>query len=78
MDRDEEAGEDGTGGGVERGDEESIEEHLEGPETVGFDENTEPRVKVVRDPGCPTAEDLEKHNAIHMPYRPWCPICVEA
>ena len=26
----------------------------------------------------PSAEDVERHNATHLPYRDWCPICVKA
>ena len=33
---------------------------------------------VLNDPVKPSAEDVEKHNATHMPYRSWCDICVRA
>ena len=33
--------------------------------------------KLLKDPGAPTAEEIEKHNVTHMPYRSWCPVCVE-
>ncbi len=26
----------------------------------------------------PSAEEISKHNATHLPYRNWCPICVRA
>ena len=35
-------------------------------------------VKDVRDPGCPTSEERERHYKTHVPFRPWCPVCVEA
>ena len=40
--------------------------------------NEEAVVREVRDPGCPTYEERERHNKTHIPFRPWCPICVEA
>ena len=35
-------------------------------------------VKIARDPGNPTPQEREVHNATHVPYRSWCPICVKA
>lgn len=35
-------------------------------------------VKELTDPRKPSAEQIEKHNRHHMPYRNWCPICVKA
>ncbi len=35
-------------------------------------------VKVARDPEMPTAEEVEEHNATHLPHRSWCPVCVKA
>ncbi len=26
----------------------------------------------------PTAEEVEEHNATHLPHRSWCPVCVKA
>ena len=37
-----------------------------------------PPVKVARDPGMPTAEEVEEHSATHLPHRSWCPVCVKA
>lgn len=31
---------------------------------------------VVKDPGKPSGKEIEEHNATHLPYRSWCPICV--
>ena len=33
---------------------------------------------LLRSPIRPSAEDVEKHDATHVPYRNWCPICVAA
>ena len=33
-------------------------------------------VEIARDPGDPTPGDREHHNATHIPYRSWCPVCV--
>ena len=35
-------------------------------------------VRVKRGPKDPTAEEIEEHNACHVPYRSWCPHCVAA
>eukprot|EP00974_Lingulodinium_polyedra_P125558 11195032-Lingulodinium_polyedra.AAC.1 len=35
-------------------------------------------VKIARDPGDPTPQEREEHNATHVPYRSWCPVCVKA
>ena len=32
--------------------------------------------EVLRDPGAPTAKELEEHNTTHLPFRSWCPHCV--
>ena len=32
---------------------------------------------VPRDPGAPTEAEVERHNVTHMPFRSWCPACVE-
>ena len=29
-------------------------------------------------PQRPTAKEVEEHNATHLPYRSWCPVCVKA
>ena len=41
-------------------------------------ESEEARVpKVFRDPGAPTESEIEQHNVTHLPFRAWCPSCVE-
>ena len=32
---------------------------------------------MARDPGDPTTKEREDHNATHIPFRSWCPICVK-
>ena len=47
----------------------------------GMDDSTleAPEIKVIKDPGNPTPEEIELHNAGgHTPPRSWCPVCVEA
>ena len=38
-------------------------------------EAREPRI--LRDPGAPTEAEVEQHNVTHLPFRAWCPACVE-
>jgi len=49
---------------------------------VGDEVSMEPQedapVKIARDPGDPTLKEREDHNATHVPYRSWCPVCVKA
>ena len=33
---------------------------------------------VLKGPIKPSAEDIEKHNVTHLPYRSWCDVCVRA
>ena len=33
---------------------------------------------VPRDPGAPTAAEIETHNVTHLPHRSWCEVCVAA
>ncbi len=39
-------------------------------------ENEVEKVKIVRDPGTPTAAERAAHDVTHLPYRPWCEHCV--
>ena len=32
--------------------------------------------KPCRDPGAPTQAEIDAHEATHLPYRSWCPVCV--
>ena len=42
------------------------------------EEQTEEAVvsKPARDPGMPTQAEVHEHEATHLPYRSWCPVCV--
>jgi hypothetical protein len=42
------------------------------------DEVTQAPIKVAKDPGAPTPEEIAEHDPTHLPYRSWCPVCVEA
>ena len=33
---------------------------------------------MAKSPHSPTQDEKEKHNVTHLPYRNWCPICVQA
>ena len=33
--------------------------------------------KLLQDPGAPSAAEVDRHCVTHMPYRSWCPVCVE-
>ena len=47
-----------------------------GPQTADPSEARAPTI--LRSPVRPSAGDVEKHNATHLPYRSLCPICVKA
>lgn len=53
------------------GEEEFREIQLE----VEEEEARKPRT--LRDPGAPTEVEVEQHNVTHLPFRAWCPACVE-
>ena len=33
--------------------------------------------KTLRDPGEPTKQEWDEHRVDHIPYRSWCPYCVQ-
>ena len=35
-------------------------------------------IKKILDPRLPTQAEVDEHNLTHLPYRNWCPICVQA
>ena len=35
-------------------------------------------IKKMVDPKLPTEREVEDHERFHIPYRNWCPICVQA
>ena len=52
--------------------------------TVLIDEEDEPTigeeapVRMTRNPADPTADERARHDATHLPFRAWCPVCVAA
>ena len=36
------------------------------------------QTKTVRSPPMPTQEEVDAHKVSHLPYRCWCPECVES
>ena len=52
---------------AEEVDEEDEDEHMDDREEIEVDDTAEPPAKVMRDPGRPTAEEVERHSATHMP-----------
>ena len=63
--------------------EESEEEGGEGAmKTEGIGERIraerdEEKVKRMNDPRKPTVQEVDDHNRTHLPYRNWCPHCVQ-
>ena len=43
-------------------------------EEIDAEVREEAKVKEVRDPGCPSQEERDRHNKTHVPFRPWLPI----
>ena len=33
--------------------------------------------RIIREPLKPTKREIDDHNAIHVPFRDWCPYCVK-
>lgn len=31
---------------------------------------------MLKNPGLPTPDEVERHNVMHMPFRSWCLACV--
>ena len=52
---------------------ETEDEEIEDPGAPG-----EAPVRVTRNPADPTPEERAKHDTTHLPFRTWCPTCVEA
>ena len=52
---------------------------LFGPDGEGIEEEAQearPAARAARMQSQPTAEELAQHEALHEPYRSWCPLCV--
>ena len=69
----------------EGGDEGEVQDDVEGEDDEdkeGEDIVCEPcgeaPIIVAKSPSCPSHEERERHNATHLPYRSWCPVCVQA
>ena len=72
------------------GEEEDDDDLFAAPEDAVIDENVqaeEPRAdepteahdaKIKTSPYLPSAAEVAKHCATHLPYRNWCPVCVKA
>ena len=65
---------------LDDGDERDQEAKDDATEDVDAEIRTheEAPAKIVRKPADPTPEEKARHDATHLPYRPRCPICVEA
>ena len=61
---------------------ENVKSHEEDTEVI--EESEEPTigeeapVRTTRNPADPTSEERERHDATHLPFRAWCPVCVAA
>ena len=68
----------------ENGDEEKVQEDMEDEDDEDEEGDIvcepcgEAPIVVAKSPGCPSHDERERHNATHLPYRSWCPICVQA
>ena len=50
----------------------------EAEDEIEDDEVTAAPIVVARDPGDPSKEEIEIHNATHLPHRSWCSVCILA
>ena len=69
----------GTGdGGIRKSASSSsnVEWNGEPPPALDVGEEARP-AKAMPDPGMPTEAERKKHRLTHMPYRAWCPQCVQ-
>ena len=64
--------------GVEDQEEKATSAGPPGEPSISSDPQENAPLKVARDPGDPTKKEREDHNATHIPFRSWCPICVKA
>ena len=67
-----------------RDDQYKIEQLLEAQEAGGSHQDGEAGVQVeegvvelMRSPAFPTRQEYEEHNKTHIPFKPWCRLCVE-
>ena len=57
-----------------------LEEGIQGGEEV---ERCSPclgpgNIRKLIDPRLPSQREVDEHNLTHLPYRSWCPICIQA
>ena len=52
---------------------------LDGAVGEDREEGVEEEIKtsLLKDPGSPTQEEVDRHYVTHMPFRSWCPVCVQ-
>ena len=50
---------------------------LEYGESDGEADGEARSVKTLMDPKQPTKDEVEAHNVNHLPFRSWCPCCVQ-
>ena len=36
------------------------------------------KAKAMMQPVQPTPQEIQQHNLTHMPYRSWCPVCIQS
>ena len=59
----------------------NFEEHQEFPTQLESDDEEQQqgtKAKAVQAPKQPTPQEILEHNVTHLPYRSWCPTCVQA
>ena len=62
--------------GISEGDkDEQGKEYDDFDENIGDEQGQE--AKIMKGPDEPTRDELEKHMTTHMPFRSWCPYCVQ-
>ena len=58
-------------------DESDDEENVEG-DIVESEEVQAAPIVIAKSPMCPSREERDQHYPVHLPYRNWCPACVQA
>ena len=48
------------------------------PESDDEEQQQGTKAKAAQAPKQPTSQEILEHNVTHLPYRSWCPICVQA
>ena len=72
------AGQQGDGSGNDRADGFGRDDNKNDAVIEAAEEEVQQRVRGLRAPAMPTQAEVEHHRMCgHLPYRPWCPECVE-